>query len=294
MKAARRATIHEETAIVVASASHPGEQFIMRLRAPRIAAAAQPGQFIHLRCDDAIPLRRPLSLMQADPEAGTIDLLVKAVGTGTRALRAQPVGAELPALGPIGRGFDLSDPDRHYLCIGGGVGIPPMIFAATAHPDPDRVLLLAGSEVPFPFALLPSNFLLPGMEDQAIMAIRSLEERGIASRLASKAGLFGCFDGFVPQLAERHLLALDEEARNRRTLLACGPLPMLRAVAELGRRFGLPTQLSLEEHMACGIGGCAGCVVRTVEEGRAHYRRVCVDGPVFDATLLPDLAANAA
>jgi len=282
-------TVFEEQAEVLASVAHAGDQFIMRLRAPRIAATAQAGQFIHLRCCDRLPLRRPLSLMQADGEAGTIDLLVKAVGDGTRALRDQPVGAMLPAMGPIGHGFDLSAPDKHYLCIGGGVGIPPMIFAALSLADPAHTLVLAGSEVPFPFALAPSTFLLPGIAGNTIMAITSLEQRGIASRLASKAEMFGCFDGFVPQLAKAHLQALDEHARNQRVLLACGPLPMLRAVAALGRQFHLPTQLSLEAHMACAIGGCAGCVVETLEQGQRYHRRVCVDGPVFDATILPNL-----
>jgi len=282
-------TVFEEQAEVLANVAHEGDQFIMRLRAPRIAAAAQAGQFIHLRCCDRLPLRRPLSLMQADGEAGTIDLLVKAVGDGTRALRDQPVGAMLPTMGPIGHGFDLSDPDKHYLCIGGGVGIPPMIFAALSLADPAHMLVLAGSEIPFPFALAPSTFLLPGITGNTIMAITSLEARGIASRLASKADMFGCFDGFVPQLAEHHLLALDACARKQRVLLACGPLPMLRAVAALGRKFQLPTQLSLEEQMACAIGGCAGCVVETIENNQPHYRRVCVDGPVFNAAILTDI-----
>jgi len=283
------ATIFEEETEVLANVSHPGDQFLMRLRAPKIATAARAGQFIHLRCCDRLALRRPISLMQTDPARGTIDLLIKAVGEGTRALRNQPVGARLPALGPIGHGFDLSNRDSHFLCIGGGVGIPPMIFAALSLSNPERALVLAGSEVPFPFALAPSTILLPGIAGNTILAISSLEERGIASRLASKAGIYGCFDGFVPQLAEQHLMALDEAARARRVLLACGPLPMLRAVAALGRKFHLPTQLSLEEQMACGVGGCAGCVVETLEQGQARYRRVCVDGPVFNAAILPTI-----
>ncbi|MDX8409513.1 MAG: dihydroorotate dehydrogenase electron transfer subunit [Mariprofundales bacterium] len=283
------ATVFEEQAKILASVSHPGDQFILRLEAPKIARSAIAGQFVHLRCSARLPLRRPISIMQCDRERGTIDLLAKAVGDGSRALRQQPVGTILPMLGPIGHGFDLSDLDQHYLCIGGGVGIPPMIFAALSITDPARVLVLAGSEVPFPFAIAPSTFLLPGIGGNAIFSISSLEERGIASRLASKAGMYGCFDGYVPQLAEDHLLALDEAARAKRMLLACGPLPMLRAVADLGRRLHLPTQLSLEEHMACAIGGCAGCVVETEEHGQRHHRRVCVDGPVFNAAILPNL-----
>ncbi|MDQ6951564.1 MAG: dihydroorotate dehydrogenase electron transfer subunit [Mariprofundales bacterium] len=285
----KQPTIFEEQAEILANVSYPGDQFILRLHAPNSAQHAIAGQFVHLRCSEHLPLRRPLSIMQTDRERGTIDLLAKAVGDGTHALRDQPVGTKLPLLGPIGRGFDLSDPDKHYLCIGGGVGIPPMLFAALSLPDPTRVLVLAGSEVPFPFALAPSTFLLPGIGGNTIMAIDSLEQRNIASRLASKAEIYGCFNGFVPQLAANHLLALDPTARAQRVLLACGPLPMLRAVADLGRQLQLPTQLSLEEYMACGIGGCAGCVVETEEHGQRYFRRVCVDGPVFNAAVLPNL-----
>ena len=85
-------------------------------------------------------------------------------------------------------------------------------------------------------------------------------------------------------------MALDEKERGNCVLLSCGPHPMLHAVARLGRELNIPTQLSLEEHMACAIGGCAGCVVKTFEAGEEKYRRVCVDGPVFDANILPEFA----
>ena len=287
---AHRNTIFEESAGIVANAMHPGGQFIMRLAAPKIAATAAPGQFVHLRVSPERPMRRPISIMRTDADKGHVDLLVKIVGEGTRLLAQRKAGETIACMGPIGRPFDLTDTSRRYVLIGGGVGIPPMIFAAQHLRGRAELVLFAGSEVEFPFALKPSGTMLPGIRGNAILGIPSLEDWGVPSRLASNAGLYGCYEGHVPELAQHYLAALDAEERGRTVLLACGPHPMLHAVTRLGREFGIPAQLSLEEHMACGLGGCAGCVVRTVEDGREHYRRVCVDGPVFPSDILPEFA----
>jgi len=280
--------IHVEQAGIIAHVQRPEGQFVLVLRAPKTAATAKPGQFVHVQVSDARPMRRPISIMLANPEAGTIDLLYKVVGEGTRLLSRRKAGEHLSLLGPIGRPFALADTSRCYVCIGGGVGIPPMIFAADRLAGHADVIVFAGSEIEFPFALRPSGYVLPGIGGNTILAVTSLEERGIPSRLASNADIYGCYPGHVPDLARNYLLALDEGERQRCTLLACGPHPMLAAVAQLARELGLPAQLSLEEYMACGVGGCAGCVVKTVEDGREYYRRVCVDGPVFDAAILPE------
>ena len=291
MTAAHRNRIFEEEAKILAHVHHDAGQHIMRLHAPKTAAQALPGQFVHLRVSQAKPLRRPISIMLTDAEQGTVDLLYKEIGAGTAQLAERKVGESLAMLGPIGRSFDVSDTSKRYICIGGGVGIPPMIFVADAlNKQGGRVVVFAGSEVAFPFALQPSTFLLAGIQGNTTLTIRSLEERGIACRLASNAGLYGCYEGHVPNLARDYLLALDEDERQQCVLLSCGPHPMLHAVAKLGRELGIPTQLSLEEHMACAVGGCAGCVVKTLEDGQEKYRRVCVDGPVFDASILPEFA----
>ena len=282
--------IFEEQAEVLANVSFKGEQNIMRLRAPKTAKKAKPGQFVHIRVSDTLPLRRPISIMLADPKTGTIDLLYKKIGEGTRQLGERKKGEILPMLGPIGQGFDLSDTAKRYVLIGGGVGVPPMVFVADQLVNKADLVLFAGSEVEFPFALKPSTFMLPGIAGNTTLTISSLEERGIACRLASKAGLYGCYEGHVPDLAKDYLLALSDEERGRCILLSCGPHPMLHAVAKLGRDLGIPAQLSLEEFMACGIGGCAGCVVKTIEDGQEKYKRVCVDGPVFNADQLPEFA----
>ena len=286
----KRNIIFEEQAEVLAHVAHDGEQCILRLKAPKTAENAKPGQFVHIRVSEALPLRRPISIMLTDPEKGTVDLLYKVVGEGTRQLSERKKGEVLPMLGPIGVPFDLSDTSKRYVLIGGGVGVPPMVFVADSLVNKADLVLFAGSEVPFPFALKPSTFMLPGIAGNTTLTISSLEERGIACRLASNAGLYGCYEGHVPDLARDYLMALSDEEKARCVLLSCGPHPMLHAVAKLGRDLNMPTQLSLEEYMACAVGGCAGCVVKVVEDGQEKYKRVCVDGPVFDANILPEFA----
>jgi len=283
-------SIFEEQAEILAHVHHEGEQCILRVKAPKTAQAAKAGQFVHIRVSDALALRRPISIMLTNPEKGTVDLLYKKIGEGTQQLAERKVGETLPMLGPIGVAFDLSDTSKRYVLIGGGVGVPPMIFTADTLIGKADLVLFAGSEVAFPFALKPSTFMLPGIKGNTTLTISSLEERGIACRLASNAGLYGCYEGHVPDLARDYLLALSDEEKARCVLLSCGPHPMLHAVAKLGRELNIPTQLSLEEYMACAVGGCAGCVVKTIEDGQEKYRRVCVDGPVFDANILPEFA----
>jgi dihydroorotate dehydrogenase electron transfer subunit len=110
-----------------------------------------------------------------------------------------------------------------------------------------------------------------------------LDAWGVPSRLTSKSGFPGCHDGYVTDLARLWLQQLGTEARAEVELFACGPTPMLKAVAQLAREFAVPCQVSLEEYMACAVGGCAGCVVEVATPEGPAMERVCVDGPVFDA-----------
>ena len=282
-----RGTLHLEDARVLSHTSFEAQQFVLRLAAPACAAHAQPGSFVHLTCDPAIPLRRPLSIMRADARAGWIDLLYKIVGPGLQALAARKRGDVVSVIGPIGTPF-MPHPERpRAVLIGGGVGIPPMIFLAERFQerpeDQYRPLVLMGSEIPFPFHPRPAAIPVAGLPAQASACLPLLEDWGIPSRLASRAGLPGCFDGYVTELAGQWLATLAPQALAEVELFACGPTPMLAAAAQLARRHGVPCQVSLEEFMACGVGGCAGCTVRVrTSEGDA-MKRVCVDGPVFDA-----------
>ena len=282
-----RGTIFVEDAALLAQQEFPGRQFVIRLRAPKCAAAATPGSFAHLTCDPLLPMRRPLSIMRTDPAAGWIEILYKIVGPGLEALSTQPLGATLSVMGPIGQGFKPSPQRPKTLLVGGGVGIPPMVFLAESLKERNdsawQPLVLMGSEIPFPFHTRPSTILLPGMPDGVIACMPLLDGWGVPSRLASLAGFPGCFDGYVTDLATTWLSSLDSVALAQVELFACGPTPMLQATAKVARRFGVPCQVSLEEFMACAVGGCAGCAVPVVTESGLAMKRVCVDGPVFDA-----------
>jgi dihydroorotate dehydrogenase electron transfer subunit len=282
-----RGTLQLEDARVIKQTAYDGEQFVLRLAAPACAARAQPGNFVHLTCDPAIPMRRPLSIMRADAEAGWIEVLYKVLGPGLHALAARKPGEPVSIIGPIGKPFTLHPERPRPMLIGGGVGIPPMIFLAerlrALPPGLYKPLVLMGSEIPFPFRARPSVIVVAGMPAGTIACMPLLDEWGIASRLASRAGFPGCYEGFVTELAEDWLSSLAPAQLAEVELFACGPTPMLAAAAAVARRYEVPCQASLEEFMACAVGGCAGCtvLVRT-PEGEA-MKRVCVDGPVFDA-----------
>jgi len=282
-----RGTIFLEDAEVLTQESFAANQFVLKLKAPRCAAAATPGSFVHLSCDESLPMRRPLSIMRADARSGTIEVLYKVVGQGLQLLGQQRAGNHISSLGPIGNGF-VPHPERpRTLLVGGGVGIPPMVFLAETLLERSAArwqpLVLMGSEVPFPFRARPSTILVPGIPDGAIAAMPLLDEWGVPSRLASLAGYPGCFDGYVTDLAAAWLGSLERAALDQVEMFACGPTVMLKAVAALARRFDIPCQVSLEEFMACAVGGCAGCAVRVETPQGPAMKRVCVDGPVFEA-----------
>ena len=275
----------EDDARILAHSAHPGDQYVLRIHAPRVAARAQPGSFVHLRCSDLLPMRRPLSIMRVSSKEGWVDFLYKVVGEGTRLLATRQVGENLSVLGPIGVPFEPHIERPRALLIGGGVGIPPMVFLAEdlRARKTYTSFVIMGSEVPFPFTARPSQIIVPGMPPGVIAAMPLMEDWGIPSRLASQQNYPGCFDGYVTDIARAWLNALAPAQRNEVEIFACGPHPMLEAVARLAREFELPCQVSLEEFMACAVGGCAGCTVEVKTPQGPAMKRVCVDGPVFDA-----------
>lgn len=280
-----RGSIDQEMARVAVHERHPGDQHVLTLHSPRVAARALPGSFVHVDCGPEWLLRRPMSIMSAAPGTGEIELLFKTVGHGTQTLSELEPGDELDLLGPIGNAFTDIPAHPLKILLGGGVGMPPMIFYAETEVARGAAApwVIVGSELPFPFATRKAEQALPGAPETATHALSRLEDNHIPNRLASLAGLEGCFRGYVTELAEALIKALPKEQRNQVALYACGPTPMLGAVAGLARRLGLPCQVSLEEYMACGVGGCAGCTVEVETDGGLAMKRVCVDGPVFDA-----------
>jgi dihydroorotate dehydrogenase electron transfer subunit len=284
---AHRNTIFVEQAPVLEQTAFAADQFVLRIRAPKCAAKAIPGSFIHITCDPSVPMRRPLSIMRAEPRAGWIEVLYKVVGPGLRHLSTRRAGDTVSTMGPIGVGF-VPHPDKpRTLLVGGGVGIPPMVFLAERLKDSREAnwqpLVLMGSEIPFPFRARPSTIIVPGMPAGVIACMPLLDDWGVPSRLASFADYPGCFHGYVTSLASAWLESQAREELAQVEMFACGPTPMLKAAAHVARQFGIPCQVSLEEFMACAVGGCAGCAVLVQTEAGPAMKRVCVDGPVFDA-----------
>ena len=279
---AHRGSIQVLDCQILAHYQFEGDQYILTLDSPEIAKATKPGQFVHITVSDSLAMRRPISIMSVDTDNGTFDLLYKVVGEGTRQLAERKIGEVLSIIGPIGNGFELTD-KKLPLLIGGGVGMPPMIAIAQQMKDTNHdPFVILGSEVPFPFTPELSKIGNPCPNASHTMPL--LEEWNVACRLASLQDYEGVFKGYVTDLAREYLNTLSTDELAQVEVYSCGPHPMLEAVAKLAKEYDLPCQVSLEEYMACAVGGCAGCVVEVQTDAGPAMKRVCVDGPIFDAT----------
>jgi dihydroorotate dehydrogenase electron transfer subunit len=290
-----RGTIFLEEGRILAQTAFDAHQFVIRIEAPKCAAHATPGSFAHVTCHETIPMRRPLSLMRADQDAGWVEILYKGEGLGLHALSRAQAHDTVSILGPIGRGFTVHPERPRALLIGGGVGIPPVVFLAehlrSRKDAPWRSLVLMGSEVPFPFSARSARTRVAGLPAEISACMPLLDDWGVACRLATRSGFAGCFNGFVTELADAWLRGLAPAEVHEVEIFACGPTPMLAACARLARRYAVACQVALEEYMACAVGGCAGCTVLVHTPAGAAMKRVCVDGPVFDAyTVFPATA----
>ena len=250
----------QEKSIIVTREQLTADVVRLTLHCPRIAAAAKPGQFVMIRAGETLDplLRRPFSIHKVTA-AGELAILFKVIGKGTRLLATAAPGDKLDVLGPLGRGF-VPDPTGPHCLIGGGMGIAPLYFLA-------QQLMAAGGSHANPPALL-------GAQTQAELLLLAQEftELGFPVLTATDDGSLG-HQGFVTDL-------LDAILSEVRQVYVCGPMPMMRTVAAKCRGAGVACQVSLETHMACGLGACLGC---TFPASAGGYRHVCKDGPVFPA-----------
>jgi len=236
----------------------------MGLDAPEVARTIAPGQFVYVRCSETLDplLCRPFSVAAADPADGTIDLIFRTVGRGTALLAAMEPGQRLELTGPLGHGFDLPPRRRTAVLVGGGVGVPPLIFLA------DR---LAKDGV-------SSEAFIGAQTADLLLGIEEFERDTDKLHPATDDGSAG-HHGLPTELLKDRL-ARDTECE----VYACGPHELLRAVAELTAEHNVPCQVCLESQMGCGLGACLGCVIAAPAEGDGiEYVRVCTEGPVFDA-----------
>ena len=281
--------IFEEKAEIVDQVKFEADQFVTIVKAEKSSQAAKPGQFAFVECGGDTLLRRPLSYLRSSKEDGTVEFMYKTVGHGLESLSQLKKGDEIKIMGPIGNGFAIPSGKKSAILIGGGVGIPPVLFMGEEIKKINGGIDLVaffGSEIPFPFETCDSDLVMPGLDFSVNKTIDDMEKLGIPCRLSSQAGYEGCHLGYVTELAKSFIETLSDGEKTETIIYACGPESMLKAVAKLAKDDQLDCVLSLEEYMACAIGGCAGCTVRVLEDGHERMKRVCVDGPVFDAEQL--------
>lgn len=245
--------------------------FLMRLHAPEIAARVLPGQFVNVKttaekagfCSPF--LRRPFSVCEVDRRAGTISILWKIVGPGTSMLAQHRPGILLSLVGPLGHGYDLSNVTGAVALVAGGVGVAPL---------PILAMELAVRRLPF-------TVLLGARNVDELWGERELSQLGGRIQIATDDGSYGQ-KGFVTNLLAAWL---HENQNASAQVLACGPMPMLNAVAKLCLEARVEAQVAIETRMGCGFGICMGCpVVPAAGVGKnGRYYLACLDGPVFSA-----------
>jgi dihydroorotate dehydrogenase electron transfer subunit len=254
------------------------QTYRLRLHSPELARAIRPGQFLMLRLPGTSDplLGRPFALydtvLDAQGQAAALDVVYLVVGKLTGLLAGLRPGDPVEVWGPLGNGFpELSGLD-HVGLVAGGIGQTPFLAYV-------RELLGQRGYGGRPARRAVQRVSLSyGVRTAELAAcVEDFRSAGAVVHLASDDGSLG-FRGFVTQLLEKH-----EPPRH---LVGCGPEPMLKALTALARRWNVPCHLSLETPMACGVGICFSCVTRVRTEDGWDYRRVCVEGPVFDAACL--------
>ncbi|KPK96682.1 MAG: hypothetical protein AMJ95_12850 [Omnitrophica WOR_2 bacterium SM23_72] len=239
--------------------------FLCALEASKIALKASPGQFVNVRITDALEplLRRPFSIHRI--QGKTVEIIYEVLGKGTRMLSEKKEGEYLDVIGPLGQGFNYERWTRRYepfILVAGGMGVAPLIFLA------EKLRAVQSSKFK-----VQSIVLIGAKTKNQILCEKEFKQSGFKVFVSTDDGSKG-FKGKVTGLLKRQLRTMNHELR---TIFACGPRPMLKEIAQICARYRIPAQVSLEEHMACGIGACLGCVVNTTD----GYKRVCKEGPVF-------------
>ncbi|RME20447.1 MAG: dihydroorotate dehydrogenase electron transfer subunit [Candidatus Zixiibacteriota bacterium] len=229
----------------------------------RHVKSCRPGNFIHLQLPHSeVFFRRAMSVAAVDVNTRTLEIIYKVYGRGTSLLKDYRKQAPINLLGPLGKPFALPKKNEHILLVGGGVGFPPLLFLATH-------LVRRG------FPAKQIEFFYGGRTAEEIVDRSRIRKLGVNFHPVTDDGSFG-EKGLVTQAVEGFIT--QHQGASLR-LYGCGPEGMLKATDELGRKYHVPGQLSLEAPMPCGIGICLGCVVPLRQGG---YARVCADGPVFD------------
>lgn len=260
---------YQEPAAILDNRQLSNLYYRLDFHAPQIAGAAMPGQFIHVRVPfmEHRILRRPFSIFDTDRKTGRTSIIYKIVGEGTEQLARLSPDTPADLLGPLGHGFTCPPPATaaRPVIVAGGYGCAATYLLAKL--SPSKPLCLFGART-------AADLLL----------VEEFHALGCEVRIATDDGSVG-HRGFVTHLLAEHMQANPDCAEA--AVYACGPNPMLRAVAELVAKAGRDAEISLDHAMCCGVGACFACVVRIRQADAPdgwHYARTCSEGPVFRAS----------
>lgn len=246
----------KETATVLSQECIADQIYSLWIQTDKISSQAKPGQFISVYSKDgARLLPRPISICEI--EEGKLHIVYRVVGKGTKEFSTYKAGDGIDILGPLGNGFSLDDTRKAFL-IGGGIGIPPMLELAKQLKCEKQVVL--------------------GYRNDELFLKEEFEKAGAKVYIATEDGSVGTKGNVLD--------AIKAEGLDADVLYACGPTPMLRALKEYANENNIQAWISMEERMACGIGACLACVCKSTnvdDHSHVKNKRVCKEGPVFDA-----------
>jgi dihydroorotate dehydrogenase electron transfer subunit len=232
-----------------------GQLYRMELEGS-FAANPVPGQFIHIKADDRLFLRRPFSI--AGYKNSFFTIIFRVVGEGTKIMSAMKKGTQLSVIGPLGNGFPVKKTWKKVFLAGGGTGIAPMVFLSDRLPSGNAgAVFFYGAK---------------SVDDIAFSAL----PRGVACVFTTEDGSYG-YKGTVNRGIEDHI----KKNGPPDVIYGGGPYGMLKKLGELSEKYGIPAFVSMENRMACGTGVCYGCVTKIKSGSGWEYKRVCKDGPVF-------------
>lgn len=249
-----------EDCIIISKKNIAKGIFDIWVRCPQIAEAAKAGQFVGVKCT-GFTLRRPISICDIDKAKGLIRFVFEIRGEGTDWLAGKNAGECIDLLGPLGNGFMLGKLDRPVVFVGGGIGVPPLLGAAKQFGTNATVILGFRSA-------------------NAVILKNDFERQGAAVTLCTDNGTAG-IHGTVTAPLEKRL-----DSGDCAVVFACGPKPMLKAVAMSCEKRNVKCFVSMEERMACGVGACLSCACKVKYEGAEKYFHVCKNGPIFDAKMI--------
>ena len=243
----------DETITILDNRKINDKYYKLRFSSHRLAKNVQPGQFLILQINPNLDpfLRRPFSYYRV--HGSEIEILYEVLGRGTAMLTAKKKGDLLRAIGPLGKSFTQKMKNKKRVLIAGGVGVPPLVFFA------EKFLV---------------DFLLIGTKSKKeVLPKNELSKVRAEVRYSTNDGSYGK-KGYVTVLLEE---LLKKESPKNLFIQTCGPNIMMEAVIKMAQRVGIEGEASVDKTMACGVGACLGCMVKTYE----GWKTSCVEGPVF-------------